>query len=336
MLLLWLACAPGKTTDTAGENEDTGDAVDTAPVPPPGLERWLSGDEADATVTPAGPLVVVAGGGGDVDAAMRAMLSAASGGDVVVLRTSGEDGYNGYFFAELGVSVNSVETLRVDTPALADDPYVAWRLETAEAVFIAGGDQSTYLAAWEGTATQAALRGLWARGAVLGGTSAGAAVLGQRVFSASAGTIYSHEALSDPYGARMAFADGFLSIPVLEGVVTDTHFYERDRMGRLVGFVARAVADGLGDPFVGLGVDEGTAVVVGADGAAEVLGDGYAYVVEGTAPEVCVPGEPLTVSEWRYHVVHPGDTLQLSAGSSDGPAYTLSVSAGRLQPKSPY
>ena len=319
-------------TDDAGTPTDTG--ADQPPEPPAELVHWLTGSADDAQPTPTEPGAFLGGGGGDVGTAMAAWMPA--GGDVVVLRTSGEDGYNDWLYAELG-GVDSVETLRVDTPALADDPYVAWRVETAEAVFMAGGDQWTYLDRWSGTALHTALRSGWDRGVAVGGTSAGAAVLGSRAFSAEVDTIDSETALNDPYHPALTFADSFLSVPVLAGVVTDTHFYERDRFGRLVTFMARMIADGAAVPVVGVGVDEDTAVVVQADGTARVEGDGYAYVLTAhSAPTTCTPGAPLSLSGWTYRVVHPGDALVLPDGTGDGPVYPLDVEAGRLVPASPY
>lgn len=63
-------------------------------------------------------------------------------------------------------------------------------------------------------------------------------------------------------------------------MVTDTHFAKRERLGRLIVFVARAAQDEA-DDIVGIGVDEDTALCVGADGRGRVysLDDGYAWLV---------------------------------------------------------
>lgn len=159
-------------------------AVDATPPAPAGLERSLTGPDADALVMPAGPGIILMGGGSEVDDAFRWWIPRVAGGDVVILRTTGTDGYNDYLHAGIG-GVDSVETLLVTTRALADDPHVAWRLAHAEAIFLAGGDQWTYLAGWRGTRVEAELRRAW----VLGGTSAGTAVLGAMIFSAEHGSV---------------------------------------------------------------------------------------------------------------------------------------------------
>lgn len=252
------------------------------------------------------------GGGVEPDEAFVWWQPYVNGGDVVVLRTSGADGYNDYLFTQIG-GIDSVETLLVDTRALANDPYVRYRLETAEAVFMAGGDQATYLDAWKGTGVEDGLHAAWDRGAILGGTSAGLAVLGDRVFSAANGTVYSDEALEDPFNPYMTFEDDFLDLPPLQGWITDSHFDERDRYGRLVGFLARWSVQGL--PRYGLGVDESTALVVGPDGQGTVVGSGQVTVMVALdAPIVLTAGVALEM-EVGVAVLSGGQGLEMPDGA---------------------
>lgn len=307
---------------------------DTPPDPPVALQRWLTGSPADVRVaTHAG--IVLMGGGTDVDAAFVWQRDRIAGGDVVVLRASGADGYNDYLYSDIG-GVDSVETLLVDDRALADDPYVAWAIDHAEAIFLAGGDQAVYLAMWTGTATQAALRRVWQRGAVLGGTSAGAAVLGAIVYSAEQGSVYSDEALADPFDAHITLTRDFVALPPLANVVTDTHFAARDRMGRLLAFVARAYVAGWTQKPLGIGLDEETAVVIDELGVAGVLGDGVIYVVAPTAaPMRCVAGEPLAWAGVPLFALRDGDAWTLPRTSLHDPL-ELSAAAGALTPTDPY
>lgn len=343
---LLVACGGGDDDGvTPGLDADllpTDAAVDAAPPdaepPPPErpaeLTAWLVGNDADAPVTPAGPGLVLMGGGTDVDAAFTWWAPRVAGGDVVVLRTSGEDGYNDYL---LGFGADSVETMRVDTRALADSDYVAWRVAHAEGVFLAGGDQATYVTAWKGTRLAGALGTVWARGGVVGGTSAGCAVLGEIVFAALQGSVYSDEALGDPYNPYMTMERQFVAFAPVAGVVTDTHFAARDRMGRLVAFMARAAQDGWATSPIGLGVDEGTALVVDGSGLGVVLGDGHVYlVVPGGAPSTCAPGQPLDWSGLTLHRLAAGDTVTLPAGTTAVPGAPLAADGGTLTPADPY
>lgn len=318
---------------------DVGGDAGPEPTPPAALVRYLTGDEADAEpVAKLGGELLLAGGGRDVDAAMKRWLAGARGGDVVVLRTSGSDGYNSYLYSELGAKVDSVETLLPTTRALADHPYVRWRLERAEAIFIAGGDQSSYLAAWAGTGVEAGLAAAAARGTPIGGTSAGLAILGQFVFSAAQGTVTSAEALANPYRQDVTLERDFLALPRLAGWITDTHFAERDRMGRLVTFLARLAQDGWASAPLGLGVDEESALLVDAAGQGTVYGSGKgAYVVRSTgAPTTCKAGSPLTHTALELVVLRSGDTVQLPGGATASSASPLGVTAGALSPTDPY
>lgn len=255
---------------------------------------------------------------------------------MVVLRASGADGYNPYLYEEIG-GCDSVETLLVTTQDLAADPYVVWTVEHAEGIFMAGGDQAKYLTAWKGSPMEGALMKAWGRGAILGGTSAGCAVLGEYMFAAYNDTVYSEEALADPYNRYMTMEKGFLALPPLKGWITDTHFAERDRMGRLVGFLARVVQDGWAELPIGLGVDEETAVVVGPDGEGQVLGNGAAYLVRnGGAPAVCQAGEALDFGGLTYWKLTAGDTVKLPSGETPATGKAMGVKGGILSPADPY
>lgn len=305
-----------------------------APEPPDTLTHYLDGEAADADVTPEGGLILM-GGSTDVDAAFEWASARAAGGDVVVLRTTGSDGYNLYLLNDIG-GFDSVESMLVTSRALAEAPYVAWRVEQAEVIFLAGGDQWTYVENWKDTPLEDAIHVAVAHGAILGGTSAGLAVLGELVFSAENGSVTSAEALADPYDSLVTLDTGFLALPLLGGVVTDSHFGARDRMGRLIAFVARAATDGTSPNPIGIGVNEETALVIDASGAGSVLGIGNVYVVTAAAaPAHCVAGDPLVYAV-DVQRLEPGDTASFPGAASASVAYAVLASNGALQPASPY
>tara|TARA_R110002096_G_scaffold42143_3_gene113576 strand:- start:58471 stop:59541 length:1071 start_codon:yes stop_codon:yes gene_type:complete len=334
-----IACGgDSSSAGDAGPSIDAANSLDAAAAPtaPSALVHWITGDADDAVVVPTGPALFLAGGGSDQDEGFAWAAELAPQGDLVVLRTSGSDGYNDYLYSDIG-GFNSVETLLVDTRALAEDAYVAWTIEHAEVIFMAGGDQWTYLNTWRGTAVQTALAEAWERGAVIGGTSAGCAVLGEFAFSAENDTVYSSEALADPYNEFMTLERGFLAYPLLAGVITDTHFGARDRMGRLAGFLARIITDGLHANPIGLGIDEATAVLVSSDGSARVIGNGSVYLLSATAaPSQCESGLPLSFAGLTYRVLNNGDTLSLPSGTSSATSLPLSIDEGVMTPANPY
>lgn len=327
--------APGLTADAAAADAAAEDGGADKPAAPAGLTHYTTGSVQDAVVRPDGPTLLLMGGGRDVDAAFTWWSERIAGGDLVVLRTSGADGYNDYLYDEIG-GFDSIETLIVDSTVLANDPYVAWTLAHAEAVFIAGGDQSLHLSAWRDTAVSRELAAIYVRGGFLGGTSAGLAVLSEFIYSGSNGSVISSEALADPYDPRVTLEGPFVKLPPLVGVITDSHFVARDRMGRLIAFLSRLVVDGLHPAPIGLGLDEQSAMVIDARGEATFLGVGNAYWVALTGtPPLCEPGEPLraVANAWRYSA---GDTLSLASGPLGAPTVRINVNAGAIAPPSPY
>lgn len=248
--------------------------------------------------------ICLMGGATESDEAMIWFLEKADGGDILVLRASGSDGYNNYFYSELGVSVNSVETIVIHNAAGAVDPYVLQKVAQAEAIWFAGGNQWNYVNYFKGNAMQDALNHhINVKQAAIGGTSAGMAILGSYYFDAQNGTVNSAQALFNPYDSRVSLGyNDFLEIPFLENVVTDTHYDNPDRRGRHTVFLARMTTDH-GVRSFGIASEEYTAVCIEPDGTARVFGEypayqDFAYFVQANCtsefePETCEPDTPL-------------------------------------------
>lgn len=183
-------------------------AQQTAPV----SDYFLTGSAADVQPRTE-PGFVLMGGGKDVDAAFEWLIRKSGGGDFVVVRASGADGYNAYV-TKLG-TVDSVESLVIKTPAEARDPKTVERIRKAEALFIAGGDQWNYVNIWGPSPVRTAIQGLIDRGVPVGGTSAGLAVLGEFAFNAEKDSVTSEQALRNPYDERVTIGQDFLKIPAL-------------------------------------------------------------------------------------------------------------------------
>ena len=107
-----------------------------------------------ATATTAG--TVLMGGGTDVDAAFQWMCQRSGNGDFLVIRATGTDAYNPYI-QQLCPNENSVATLIIPNRTAASDPFVIRTIQNAEALWIAGGDQSNYINFWKGTPVETAL-----------------------------------------------------------------------------------------------------------------------------------------------------------------------------------
>ncbi|MEM7515208.1 MAG: Type 1 glutamine amidotransferase-like domain-containing protein, partial [Bacteroidota bacterium] len=151
------------------------------------FRSWFTGSRTDLQATPLGGVCLM-GGASENDEAMKWFLERSGGGDILVLRASGSDGYNDYLFSELGVSVNSVETILFNQAEGVESEYVHERIQQAEAIWFAGGDQYDYITFWRGTAIDSLInQGISERNIVIGGTSAGMAILGSNYFTAENG-----------------------------------------------------------------------------------------------------------------------------------------------------
>ncbi|MEM9835201.1 MAG: Type 1 glutamine amidotransferase-like domain-containing protein [Bacteroidota bacterium] len=270
---------------------------------------FFTGDTANVISNTYSAGIVLAGGGPDNDNAMRWMLNRAGGGDVLVLRAAGSDGYNDYFFSELGATINSVETIRFNDAAAANSPYVIRRIQEAELIFLAGGNQTDYVDYWRDTPIATAMNeAINEKGITIGGTSAGMAVLGQFYYAPINQGAISQEALGNPFHPNVEgiSVTPFLTIPFLANTITDTHFEARDRQGRTLVFLARAAQLSGQRPF-GITANDATAICVDETGVASIFGDfpeypDYAHFIlpgctdDAFGPETMEPNTPFTWS----------------------------------------
>ncbi len=205
-----------------------------------GYTSYFTGNTTNITTNPEFGVCLM-GGASEHDEAMKWLLQKANGGDVVVLRSSGSNGYNNYLYSGLGVTVNSVETLVITSVAGATNPYVLDKVANAEMIWFAGGDQWNYVSFFKDNALEDLLnQHINVKNAPIGGTSAGMAILSGKYFNAQNGSVTSSQAMNNPYHPNVTLGyDDFLSVPFLDDVITDTHYDNPDRRGRQSTFIAR-------------------------------------------------------------------------------------------------
>jgi cyanophycinase len=286
-----------------------------------------------APITTPTYMALLLGGHGDVDEATREFCAHSGGGDLVVLRATEADEYNSEFH-EICPG-NSVTTLVITSRDGANAKLVAEKLRAAHAIYVAGGDQSNYVRYWTHTPVQEIINSAVARGVPIGGISAGLAVQGEFVFSSMIDTITSPEAMANPYEPLMSLNRDFLAEPGMKGIITDSHFSERERLGRSIAFMSRIIQDGWASSVHGIGIDETTAVVLEPDGQARVLGKGSAYFMTLDHPaEVCAYKKALVVRGVKILKVHAGKDSRFdfnSWTSERGVASEAFVDAGILK-----
>jgi len=159
------------------------------------------------------------------------------------------------------------------------------------------------------------------------------AVLSQLIYSAQGSKgVTSSQALADPYNRYITLDRDFVRITGLEGVITDTHFGARDRMGRDLAFFCRLVLNNWSTlPIRGIAADEATALLIEPNLSARVVGAGNVYFQAASAPaEVCQPGVPLTYRDIAVKSVSSGSSFNLGSWTGTGVEYTVSAEAGVL------
>jgi cyanophycinase len=236
-------------------------------------------------------------------AAFIDLANAREGGRIVGLTTASRDPRESArtWLADFKTAgVSNVEIPIVDRRNLAQDRRVAEMVSSASGIFLGGGDQVHLVATLGGSRVEKAIRQAYAAGAVICGTSAGAAALTETILAGGE---------PDDYGEMvdLHLGPGF-GILGFRAVI-DTHFAQRRRLQRLFMVV------GQNPELMGLGIDEDTALVVQGH-LGEVVGRGSVTFVDGRGvrfdnADECLTGRPLTLSYLRVGIVGAGYTFNL-------------------------
>lgn len=289
----------------------------------PGVSYYAIGDLDAPRPGKTSAALMLMGGGDWEPASFRWFFERAGNGHIVVLRASGADENQKEMHEDIGGTA-SVQTLVFDARAPASDPAVLDIVAKADGIWLAGGDQARYIRFWKGTPLNDALDKHVRDGKPIGGTSAGLAVLGEHAYGAlDDGSITSPEALADPLGAAVTLDSGFLHMPHMRGIVTDTHFEERERQGRLLAFIAKLQHDTGRRDIVGLGIDENTVLAVEADGSARLFtgNGGYAWLFEPTGAAETKAGVPLTFRNVAVTGIGADSRFDLATRKVTNPAF---------------
>jgi cyanophycinase len=218
------------------------------------------------------------------------------------------------YFKSLGAE--EAYNFYIPTKAFANLESTAEIIKSAGAVFIRGGDQWIYTNLWKVTLVEDAIREVFNNGGVVAGTSAGAMVLGDLVFTASQySSIDSEDALNNPFSSGVKLEDDFLKLT--PNVIFDTHFIERGRFGRLMAFLYNFHFS-TGRDVIGIGIDDRTAVAISPDLIAEVMGSGTVtffqkdeltnyirtadgYVIDNLKADLLVEGWKWNIAEKKIY-----------------------------------
>lgn len=311
-----------------------------------------AGSQRASGITANGPGLVLMGGGGDVDSAFVWMCNTIAGerqkncGDIVVLRASGDNDYDQYLLKL--ARFNSAQTIKIEPGANARDLSAAANLVArAQAVFFGGGDQANYVW-WKGTPLAAAVQRVYEKGGVVGGNSAGLAIQGEWVYDSVAADVVDRElttndVVPDPSSPLISFTHNLFAWPPLRNVITDSHFHQRNRLGRLAVFLARLKQrHGAGD-VMGVGIDTGTALLVDKRGIATLVRNnphGSVLFLRGGAAQPISARRPLQYTGIQATLLDkPGQTFDFNIRCAHAPTYTIGVNGNATpiyNPENPY
>jgi cyanophycinase len=254
-----------------------------------------------------GPVLAIGGAEDKVDdkiiLSTFAQLAGGPAARIVIIPTASslEDTGDRYraIFAAMGVA--GAEVLFVGSREDANTADVVATLDGATGVFMTGGNQMRLSSLIGGTAVARAVRRLNEAGTVVAGTSAGASILSSHMVA---------------YGAsgetpRQRMAQMIAGFGLVNELIIDQHFRQRDRIGRLLTLVASNPG------LLGIGVDEDTAAMIDGNGILEVVGRNHVTIVDGSrmySDVFQVKGHGgITVSGAGLHMLTPGRRFDLES-----------------------
>jgi cyanophycinase len=244
--------------------------------------------------------VDLAGGKGKAKIVVFAMASSDG-------RASGEE--KAADLRELGAQA---ENIYVDHDEANSDAVVQ-RMAGVTGVWFGGGDQLLLTRALLGTRVERAIHERYRAGAVIGGTSAGAAVMSTPMLTGEETHVGGVRPPADSTDAFMTIArDNVVTVNgfgLIEGAVVDQHFLRRRRHNRLISVVLEKA------PHLGVGIDESTALIVHPDGHWSVLGESAATVYDARHAAITPPGAPvLGETGMLLHVLPSGSSFYPTSG----------------------
>jgi cyanophycinase len=176
-------------------------------------------------------------------------------------------------------------------------------LDTCTGVFMTGGDQLRLYSLLADTPLMDKIRAAAHAGKIaLAGTSAGAAVMSHQMIAGGG----SGEA------PNRSLVDMGTGLGILPELIVDQHFYNRNRLARLISAVASS------PDRLGVGIDEDTCALFEGRGQLKVIGKGAVTIVDAremthTNANQTGPTDPLSVFNLKVHILTHGDQYNIQS-----------------------
>jgi cyanophycinase len=202
-------------------------------------------------------------------------------------------------FNDLGAKEVKVLDIR-DRPGAEDAAYLDF-VENCTGIFLTGGDQLRLCGLLADTPLMNCIVARAQQQEIsLAGTSAGAAIMGHHMISGGSSAECPNRALVD-------MAKGLDIIP---GVLVDQHFYNRNRLARLLSAICAH------PELLGIGIDEDTCAMFESDGMIQVIGKGAVTIIDARSMTYsnqaqAIGNQPLSLHNLKLHVLSYGDRYDL-------------------------
>ncbi len=202
------------------------------------------------------------------------------------------------YFKALGAT--EAINLAINTKEQANSQAIYDQLMEYDLFFFKGGDQSRYYNTYKDTKVEEAIVDKFQEGGVIAGTSAGMAVLSEVIFTAESGSIFPDQILEDANHPDLILKNDFAGL--LPGYIVDTHFMERGRFARLMGFMGHWL-ESTDEKMDGIGVDDQTALCIDEDLIATAYGNG-AVSIYSLGDFSVENNRPVADSIYSAHLLH--------------------------------
>lgn len=202
-------------------------------------------------------------------------------------------------FSDMGAK--EIKVLDVRDRSGADSSAYLDFVEDCTGIFLTGGDQLRLCGLLADTTLMDRIVERTQRREIsLAGTSAGAAVMGNHMISGG----------SSAESPNRSLVDMAIGLGIIPEVLVDQHFYNRNRLARLLSAIA-------GHPeLLGIGIDEDTCAMFESDGIIQVIGRGTVTIVDAremshTNQAKVYGSEPLNMHNLKLHILGHGDRYDL-------------------------
>lgn len=264
---------------------------------------------AGNTIFAKGTLFII--GGGEISDSLRMEMLNAAGwqpGDLIsaVTLASGWGDSAYIWMNEEFKKLTGQNCVKIDSAAVHDKLSLD-SLSKSKIIYLGGGDQSAFMRKIENTEVKKIIRNAYYNGALVGGTSAGAALMSDRMITGNGliDTVY-ESTFSILKKGNIELKEG---LGLLDSVIVDMHFIARSRYNRLLS----AQLENLN--YQCIGIDESTAIIV-KNGNATVAGQNQVVVFSSPKKIKSGANNLIGADGMEISIYLPGESFKIKSNSN--------------------